>query len=294
MTINHYDEPEINWIIAIMTYFSYALLVMVIFVRFSYKLLHVSHVLPMFRCKVGHIRDFFAKLTGYSRYFNEKSSKKKGYAELFKDWESFFTRRLFHRAQDCGHRPVACAPGVRFQVMERVSYDNNYSLQTTGKILNCLNFGSYNYLGFADDWHQTCQNEVLLALDVWPISMCSSRMDFGTTAIHHKLEMMVARFVGKERAVVYSMRYGTDTATIAALGTAGSLIISASDNHNSIVNGARASQAHIHVFRTNDVSHLEQVLREALAHGQPGYTPRRPWTKIWVIVEGVYIRAVFD
>lgn len=26
-----------------------------------------------------------------------------------------------------------------------------------GKTRDCLNLGSYNYLGFADDWHDTCK-----------------------------------------------------------------------------------------------------------------------------------------
>lgn len=26
-----------------------------------------------------------------------------------------------------------------------------------GKSKECVNLGSYNYLGFADDWHETCK-----------------------------------------------------------------------------------------------------------------------------------------
>ena len=206
---------------------------------------------------------------------------------MFKNWESFYTRRLYHRIQDCWNRPIASAPGAHFQVMERVSNDNNYSFQTTGNLISCLNLGSYNYLGFADDWKQTCRDEVVKSLDIWPISMCSSRMDFGTTALHHELEVMVARFVGKEKAMVFSMGYGTNTATIATLASTGSLIISDSMNHTSIVNGARASPAQIRVFRNNEAGHLEQVLREAIANGQPKH--HRPWKKIWVMVEGTLI-----
>jgi hypothetical protein len=33
-----------------------------------------------------------------------------GYAPLMQDWESFFTRRLFHRVQDCWNRPIAGPP----------------------------------------------------------------------------------------------------------------------------------------------------------------------------------------
>jgi serine palmitoyltransferase len=50
--------------------------------------------------------------------------------------------------------------------MERISSDNNYSLQITGNNLNCLNLGSYNYLGFADDWNLTCKDGVRKEIDM--------------------------------------------------------------------------------------------------------------------------------
>lgn len=170
--------------------------------------------------------------------------------------------------------------------MERVSHDNNATLQLTGRTIPCINLASYNYLGFADDWKKTCRDEVVAGVKKWPLSMCSSRMDLGTISIHVELENNIAEFVGKEAAIVYSMGYGTNTATIATLVGKGGLIISDSLNHTSIVNGSRSSAAHIRVFRNNDTQHLEEVLREAIIMGQP--KTRRPWTKIMVMVEGIY------
>ena len=57
-------------------------------------------------------------------------------------------------------------------------------------------------------------------------------------------------------------------------------------NHASIVAGARASGAKVAVFRHNDPGHLERVMREAIAYGQP--RTRRPWRKVLIIVEGIY------
>ena len=168
--------------------------------------------------------------------------------------------------------------------MERETFDNNKTLQCTGKVINCLKLGSYNYLGFADDWKATCRDNVMDSLDHWPISMCSSRNDLGTTALHLELEETVANFIGKEQAMVFSMGYGTNTSTISIIAGPGSLIVSDSLNHTSIVNGARASTAPIRVFRNNDADHLEEVLKEAIVCGQP--KTFRPWKRIWVIVEG--------
>ena len=66
----------------------------------------------------------------------------------------------------------------------------------------------------------------------------------------------------------------------------GSLIISDSLNHRSIVSGVRLSGARVKVFRHNDATHLEKVLRAAISEGQP--RTREPWKKILVIVEGIY------
>lgn len=171
--------------------------------------------------------------------------------------------------------------------MERVSKNNNCTLETSGNSIKCLNLGSYNYLGFADDWKQTCRSDVVDSVSLWPNSMCSSRANFGSSHIHDELERTVARFVGKEAAVVFTMGYGTNATTIPILMAGeGSLIISDSLNHTSIVNGARASPAPIRVFKHNNPKHLEEILREAIIKGQPKH--HRPWKKILVMVEGIY------
>jgi serine palmitoyltransferase len=124
------------------------------------------------------------------------------------------------------------------------------------------------------------------AVEVWPNSTTSSRLDFGTNRIHEQLERAVAKFVGKEAAIVFTMGYGTNATTIPILMGKECLIISDSLNHTSIVNGARASPCSIRVFKHNDPKHLEDVLREAIIKGQPRH--HRAWKKILVMVEGIY------
>jgi serine palmitoyltransferase len=254
-------DPEIGMLLAFLTYANYAMLVL-----------------------IGHLRDFFANLTGITRYPETKT--KKGYSVLLKSWESFFKRRLYHRVQDCWNRPICSSPGAHFDVMLRVSADENCSVNTTGESKTCLNLGSYNYLGFADDWREYCGDSVLKALDSGLVSTCSSPGDLGRTAVLTELEEAMAKFLGKEAAFVCSMGYGTNSTTIPALMGEGSLIISDSLNHTSLVNGSRGSSAMIRVFRHNDPEHLEQVLRESIINGQPRI--RRPWRKVLVMVEGIY------
>uniref|UniRef100_A0A7S2K1K0 serine C-palmitoyltransferase n=1 Tax=Leptocylindrus danicus TaxID=163516 RepID=A0A7S2K1K0_9STRA len=330
---------------------------------------------------VGHTRDFVSNLFKHGRYrgrSNENSKDKahtgqRPLAVLLKSWENFYTRRIYHRVQDCFNRPIGSAPGANFHVLERVSEDGSKSFSllqeshhlwengdkgnadaaigssvsngapingrsavveahTNGHVGNgmngsahthkynvnggglnlrssyqngkhfggtteygavtrkCLNLGSYNYLGFADDWNETCEESVISSLQDLPVSMGSSRMEFGTSKLHKKLESTVSLYLNKEAAICFNMGFNTNSTTIPALLTnisgGSDLLISDELNHTSIVNGARASGASIRTFRHNDADHLEEILKEAILMGRP--RSRRPWNKILVIVEGVY------
>ncbi|KAL1314564.1 hypothetical protein HN51_041372 [Arachis hypogaea] len=247
----------IPYLTALTTYFSYGLL-------FAF----------------GQFRDFFRKLIDWS-----KANTLQGYAPICLGLEDFYIRRLYLRIQDCFGRPISSAPDAWFDVVERYSNDNNKTLKRTTKVSRCLNLGSYNYLGFAaaDEY---CTPRVIETLKKYSPSTCSSRVDGGTTVLHNELEKYVASFVRKPAAIVFGMGYVTNSAILPVLMGKGCLIISDSLNHNSIVNGARGSGATIRVFQHNIPSHLEEVLREQIADGQP--RTHRPWKKIIVIVEGIY------
>ena len=286
----------------------------------------------------GHIRDLFAKILGQGRYLRDTdnspfaSDDLRWYAPLLSSWENFYTRRLYHRIQDCFNRPIASNPGANIHVLERVSTDGNKTMSLLGGLQDldndlqrseytdhhvgnrkkshfveatnlyhdnhgskdqsgrvartCLNLGSYNYLGFADDWKLTCSGDVLVSLNNLPVSNSSCRNEFGTTTLHREVEEVVARFLNKEDALALNMGFNTNCTTIPALTSRGDLLISDELNHTSIVNGARASGAAIRIFRHNDTKHLEEILRQAIIMGRP--RTRRPWNKIIVIVEGIY------
>lgn len=288
-------EPTITFFAAWTTYLGYAVLIF-----------------------VGHIRELCSKIFQRGRYLSDsqkrdfESNEMNNYAPLLKSFENFYTRRLYHRIQDCFNRPVASNPGANIHVLERISFDGNKTMQVLGKTdnvdheeaemykkgefyklvsenrvtRNCLNLGSYNYLGFADDWCTTCEKDVIASMQDLPISMGSCRMETGTSILHDKVEKLVAQFIGKESSMVLNMGFNTNATTIPALMGHGDLIVSDELNHTSIVNGARTSGSAIRCFRHNDTKHLEEILREAIVMGQP--KTRRPWKKIMVIVEGIY------
>jgi len=295
---NHnYNIPSIPFFVAMTTYLGYAILIF-----------------------VGHIRDICAKIFRKGRYLSSnrrathaQSDNFQLYAPLLQSWENFYTKRLYHRIQDCFNRPIASNPGATIQMLERISSDGNKTLQVLGTLDNLdndserevylkgkhfntvsggrvtrkvLNLGSYNYLGFADDWNITCKEDVLGSLDILPVSIGSSRMEYGSTKLHKEAEMLISEFLGKEDAMILNMGFNTNATTIPALTGRGDLIISDALNHTSLVNGARASGAAIRLFPHNDAESLDDILKEAIICGQP--RTRRPWKKIMVIVEGIY------
>jgi serine palmitoyltransferase len=58
---------------------------------------------------------------------------------------------------------------------------------------------------------------VLGALDTYGVATGSFRSGAGTTALHADLEKLVARFIGKESAMVFSMGFGTNSVGIPTL-----------------------------------------------------------------------------
>ncbi|KAL2465508.1 Long chain base biosynthesis protein 2a [Abeliophyllum distichum] len=209
---------------------------------FSYGLLFVF----------GQLRDFFRKIFDYWSH-----SKLQGYAPICLGLEDFYIRRLYLRIQDCFNRPISSPPDAWFDVVERISNDNNKTLKRTTKVSR--NFPQAPaVLGLMEALQPCIPNW----RSVWRI------------------------FVGKPAAVVFGMGYVTNSAILPVLIGKGGLIISDSLNHKSIINGARGSGATVRVFQHNTPYHLEKVLREQIAEGQP--RTHRPWKKIIVVVEGIY------
>lgn len=210
---DHGGENPITFFAALTTYLGYATLIV-----------------------FGRLRDFFAQTFGLSRYKRAFASGTDGYAPFSFSFDSFYTRRMYHRIQDCFNRPYTGPPGAEIKVVERETSDGVvYETKGSENVKNCLNLGSYNYLGFADDWNSTCKDFVFEAFDDYSVSTCSTRLDCGTIALHKQLEKTVAEFVGKEDAFIFNMGYGTNSTVIPALMGAGSLVISDSLNHVCII-----------------------------------------------------------
>jgi len=200
--------------------------------------------------------------------------------------EYFWLTRIYQRIRDLFERPIAGVPGAKILVKNRASDDGNASFYFTGGTTECLNFGSYNYLGFAQN-SGPITDSVAESIKKYSYGGGSPRIEAGKYDVINELEETIARHVGKPAAMVFGMGYATNSTTLPAIcGGKGCLIISDTLNHASIVAGARDSGARILVFKHNEPEDLEKVLRDSIVQGQP--RTRRPWKKITIIVEGIY------
>ena len=231
----------------------------------------------------GHVRDFFGKRFREEHYRHLKA--RNGYAPLNSDFDNFYVRRLKMRINDCFARPTTGVPGRYITLVDRESDDFNLHFKHTGTTTETLNMSSYNYLGFAQS-EGPCADAVEETVKKYGMSMSSPRADAGTSDLHLEVEELVAKFVGKPSAMVFSMGFATNSSALPALVGKGCLVISDELNHASIRFGARLSGAMIEMFRHNDINDLERLLREGISQGQP--RTHRPWKKILVVVEGLY------
>ncbi|KAF8249672.1 PLP-dependent transferase [Wilcoxina mikolae CBS 423.85] len=231
----------------------------------------------------GHVRDWFGKRFKDKKYRHLKIQN--GYAPLNDDFDNFYVRRLKVRINDCFARPFTGVPGRYINLLDRVSDDYNQTFRLTGTTTETLNMSSYNYLGFAQS-HGPCADAVEEATRKYGMTSASGRADAGTLDLTADVEKLIASFMGKPAAMIFSMGYATNATAFSAFVGKGCLVISDELNHASIRFGVRLSGAVIQTFKHNDMKSLEALLREQIASGQP--RSHRPWKKILVVVEGLY------
>ena len=140
-----------------------------------------------------------------------------------------------------------------------IPLDNAEGTEATVDGKRLIMIGSNNYLGLTT--HPKVREAAIAAIREFGPSCTGSRFLNGTLALHEKLEERLARFVGMEKALVFSTGYQTNLGTLSALVGRGDVIIGDRENHASLVDGARLAFGRLLRFRHNDMSDLERILR---------------------------------
>jgi glycine C-acetyltransferase len=136
-----------------------------------------------------------------------------------------------------------------------------------------INFASYNYLGLS--YRPEVKEAIKAAVDVFGGGASGSPILSGTTDLHRRLAVDVARFKGKEAALIFPTGYSANVGVIAGLMRSGDLIVADQYAHASIVDGMILSKAHSRFFRHNKAEDLERKLQ--------GFEGKK-----LVVVEGIY------
>lgn len=118
--------------------------------------------------------------------------------------------------------------------------------------------GSNNYLGLTT--HPKVRQAAIDAIGRYGTSCTGSRFLNGNMSLHENLEAELAKWVGKDAALVFSTGMQVNLGTISAIVGRGDYVILDKEDHASIVDGAWLSSGKIERYRHNDVEHLERVM----------------------------------
>ena len=120
---------------------------------------------------------------------------------------------------------------------------------------------SNDYLGMSQ--HPTVRTAMHEAIDTVGAGSGGTRNISGTTHYHVELEAELADLHGKEAALLFTSAYIANEATLSTLARLipGLVIFSDEKNHASMIQGVRHGGGEKHIFRHNDLEHLEEKLK---------------------------------
>ena len=195
----------------------------------------------------------------YSSFFYSSSDDPFAILEPYNEW---YTRAL-QQGYYLFSQPMSTPPQGKIDLTEGLHHQH----------IKLLNLSSYNYLGLS--FRPEVIAAAKAALDQYGLGAAGSPILSGTMDIHVQLEEALAKFKGKEAAMVFPTGYSTNVGMISGLMRPGDWVIADQNAHASIVDGAILSKANVRFFRHNSPADLEKKLKQTTG-------------KKLVAIEGVY------
>ena len=137
-----------------------------------------------------------------------------------------------------------------------ISSDQDTEVLINGK--KVLMFGSNSYLGLTN--HPKIKEASIEAIRKYGTGCAGSPFLNGYMDIHVELEEKLAKFVGKEKAIIYSTGFQSNLGALSAIAGRGDYFVCDERDHASIVDGRRLSFATTVKFKHNNMHSLEEVL----------------------------------
>ncbi|HET9858094.1 MAG TPA: aminotransferase class I/II-fold pyridoxal phosphate-dependent enzyme [Chthoniobacterales bacterium] len=154
------------------------------------------------------------------------------------------------------------------------SADARTTIRYDGKSQSVINLCSYNYLGLAN--HPEVIAAAHEALNTHGLGACGSPMLSGMTDLHRELESRIAKFLGREDAMLFNSGFGGALGTISGLLRKSDVAVLDNRSHLSLRDGAVLSRCRTEKFEHNDPASLDAALSHKSGRRQ------------LVIVEGIY------
>jgi len=145
----------------------------------------------------------------------------------------------------------------------RLTHENTHTPMLTIAGKTYLNFCSNDYLGLAN--HPRLVDSLQQNVNKYGVGSGASHLVTGHSDIHHEAEQILAEFVGRERALLFSTGYMANLGIVSALLKRKDIIFSDKLNHASLIDAATLSPAQIQRYRHNELEHLQHLLAKSSA-----------------------------
>lgn len=118
--------------------------------------------------------------------------------------------------------------------------------------------GSNNYLGLTH--HPHVVEQAIKAIEKYGTGCTGSRFLNGNLTIHEELEEKLARYLGHEKALVFSTGMQTNLGTLSAICGPKDCMLFDSENHASIIDSSRLAMGTTFKYKHNNMESLEEQL----------------------------------
>lgn len=149
----------------------------------------------------------------------------------------------------------AKAKGV-YPYFREIASDQDTEVLMGGK--KVLMLGSNSYLGLTN--HPKIKEAAKAAIDKYGTGCAGSPFLNGTLDLHHKLENILAEFLGKDGVLLFSAGFQANSGVIPCVTGRGDYVIYDEMDHASIIEGKRLTFANTLKYKHNNMEDLERVL----------------------------------